>query len=192
MGTYRIRCTFLDKKVKVSRGWRPDHYGVDSFPITTTKPARGNFAIVSVADGMVKRIDYDIVHGGGNFVTISHGRNIYGEEITTSYLHLSSVDLKEGEFIGKDQIIGMLGNTHKSAWHSHYQIEVDGWQIDTRFINVERLIFNPSIYSIPPIYNFSAIYQSIFYDYFNIYGYYGSSSGGGGGCYFSFTGKFSW
>jgi RHS repeat-associated protein len=169
-------------RVAVSRGLLIGHGGVDSFPAVTDVTARGNFKIVSTADGWIKRKGYDSTFGGGNFVEISHGKDLKGNEISTRYFHLSSIDsnIKEGALVRKDQSIGYLGNTDNSEWHSHYEIQINGKSIDPRFLNIQGLLFNQNNY-FNNYYNFYN--NSTYMDYI-----FGGSNNGGGGFNFYFGG----
>ncbi len=64
----------------------------------------------------------------GNFIKIEHN-----EHVTTSYAHLNGfkADLSAGNSVKKGDIIGYIGTTGRSSGpHLHYEVAVDGEQID--------------------------------------------------------------
>lgn len=80
--------------------------------------------IYAVADGMVTQAAY-VCKGCstgmwalGSYVVINHGNNIY-----TSYLHLSKVLVNPGAMVKKGQKIGTMGNTGRSrGTHLHFGV----------------------------------------------------------------------
>lgn len=89
------------------------HHGVDiGGPIGTP--------IIATADGTVK---YTGSRGGyGLCIEIDHG---YG--ISTLYAHLSAILVEVGQFVRRGEVIGLLGNTGRSASpHLHYEVRVAG------------------------------------------------------------------
>ncbi|WP_244886703.1 M23 family metallopeptidase [Endozoicomonas montiporae] len=77
---------------------RRPHYGID-FAAPTGHP------VVSAADGIVRLAHEDLYFSGGTII-IDHG---FG--ISSSYLHLSAIDVKEGETVERGQLIGKIGAT---------------------------------------------------------------------------------
>ena len=62
----------------------------------------------------------------GNCIFIDHGHGVI-----TGYLHLSSVNVKEGAFINKGQIIGKVGSTGiASGPHLHWGVYVLGMTVE--------------------------------------------------------------
>ena len=89
------------------------HWGID----IATAPGS---AVRASADGIVVRTGR--VGGLGKAVYVSHG---YG--VTTRYGHLSKIDVKPGQRIGRGDVIGRVGNTGKSTgYHLHYEVRIDG------------------------------------------------------------------
>lgn len=62
----------------------------------------------------------------GNCIIVNHG-----EGLTSLYLHLSRVDVKEGQTVKPGQVIGRIGNTGASTGpHLHYATYFHGEPID--------------------------------------------------------------
>lgn len=96
---------------------RKMHEGVDfTAPTGTEIYATGN-GVVTKAGRM---------RGYGNVVEIAHG---YGYR--TRYAHLSKIDCRVGQRIGRGEVLGLVGNTGLStAPHLHYEVLKDGRKID--------------------------------------------------------------
>src|SRR5262245_4700648 len=70
---------------------------------------------------LAKSLFYD-----GNMVTIDHGQGLL-----SLYLHLSKMDVKEGDTVKAGQTIGMSGSTGRSSGpHLHLQVKWAGTDID--------------------------------------------------------------
>jgi murein DD-endopeptidase MepM/ murein hydrolase activator NlpD len=86
------------------------HEGVDI-------SARVGTPIYSTAQGYVVKIMYS-KYGYGNRIIIKHA---YGFE--TLYAHLDQINVKKGQWVNKNQLIGTVGNTGLSTGpHLHYEI----------------------------------------------------------------------
>jgi len=73
--------------------------------------------IYSTAQGTVVKVTYS-KYGYGNKVVIKHA---YGLE--TLYAHLGDINVKKGQWVKKNQLIGTVGNTGRSTGpHLHYEI----------------------------------------------------------------------
>jgi murein DD-endopeptidase MepM/ murein hydrolase activator NlpD len=78
-------------------------------------------AIYSTAQGRVVKIMYS-KYGFGNRVVIQHA---YGFE--TLYAHMNVVNVKKGQWVNKNQLIGTVGNTGLSTGpHLHYEVHKNG------------------------------------------------------------------
>ncbi|MFT6077265.1 MAG: murein DD-endopeptidase MepM/ murein hydrolase activator NlpD [Lentimonas sp.] len=75
----------------------------------------------------------------GNTIIIDHG---YG--LTTRYGHLSRVSVKKGDFVKKEQIIGMQGSSGRSTGpHLHYEVRYNNIPLNPRkFLQAGQEIFN--------------------------------------------------
>ncbi len=77
--------------------------------------------------------------GYGNLVEILHG-----DHIVSRYAHLKKALVKKGEFVGKRDIIALVGNTGRSTGpHLHLEIAINGETI------------NPEIFLIGNVANYS-------------------------------------
>ncbi|MEF3191260.1 MAG: M23 family metallopeptidase [Campylobacterales bacterium] len=93
------------------------HEGVDiSAPVGT--------AVVSTADGVVRKVGWE--SGYGNIVVIDH---MHGFQ--TLYAHLSRIKVKAGERVKKGQTVALSGNTGISTGpHLHYEVRYRGSILD--------------------------------------------------------------
>jgi len=74
-------------------------------------------------------------NGYGNYVVIDHGGGL-----ETRYAHLSSFAIRDGQKVGKGDIVGAAGSTGNSSGpHLHYEARQDGRPIDPRTIG-ERTV----------------------------------------------------
>jgi len=125
-------------KVRVSRGYQEGHSGVDSYP-KVERSKRSNYPQVAVAKGEV--IFSGEKEGYGNTVDILHGTDEQGNQVVTRYAHLSKIEVKVGDKVDKDQIIGYMGKTGNSdGEHSHYEIRVNNEAIDPKNRDVEKML----------------------------------------------------
>jgi murein DD-endopeptidase MepM/ murein hydrolase activator NlpD len=69
--------------------------------------------------------------GYGNMVEIEHGN-----ELSTRYGHLSSINVTEGQTIAAGDVLGRVGSTGRSTGsHLHYEVRVNGEPVDpARFL----------------------------------------------------------
>lgn len=113
-------------------------FGIRIHPILrTTKMHNGvdlaaNFEpIRSVLDGVVSETGWDS-KGGGNYIKILHSG-----KFETSFLHLSQIYYKTGEFVKGGWIIGKSGNSGNSTGaHLHFSVKEYGKYINPiHFLN---------------------------------------------------------
>lgn len=97
------------------------HRGVDyagAYGSPVVAAAAGRVALVGRESGGFK------IHG--NVVGIDHGQGV-----ATIYLHLSRIDVKEGDFVQAGQAIGALGSTGAATGpHLHWGLYVHGQSVD--------------------------------------------------------------
>lgn len=63
---------------------------------------------------------------GGNIVTIDHGGGV-----VTRYMHLDRVDVKDGQRVTGDTVLGSVGATGRASGpHLHYEVIVGGKHVD--------------------------------------------------------------
>ena len=80
--------------------------------------------IISPAKGEVTRIVKDRILG--NTIRIRHRK-----DMRTTYGHLHSIAVKEGEHVERGQVVGYMGNTGRSTGtHVHYEIVKNGKAMD--------------------------------------------------------------
>lgn len=82
--------------------------------------------IYASASGYVQRAGW---YGGyGNYVNISHD---YG--YSTAYGHMSSIKVKDGDYVEKGQVIGYVGSTgYSTGPHLHFEVLLNGEQVNPR------------------------------------------------------------
>ncbi len=107
------------------------HRGVDyagAYGSPVVAPAAGRVALVGRESQGFK------IHG--NVVGIDHGQGV-----ASILMHLSRIDVKEGDFVQAGQVIGALGSTGASTGpHLHWGLYVNGQAIDPvpwRLVGVE-------------------------------------------------------
>ncbi|OGS20327.1 MAG: hypothetical protein A2252_07840 [Elusimicrobia bacterium RIFOXYA2_FULL_39_19] len=95
-----------------------------------------NSPIHSVADGNVKYSGWS--QGYGNLVIVNHGYNYQ-----TYYAHLNKIQVKEGEKIKRDQIVGLMGETGTTTGvHLHYEIRLNDKSINPAKFLDDSLFFS--------------------------------------------------
>jgi len=104
----------------VSQGYNFFHPGIDLATIKGTP-------VYPIMEGSVVLINYGRF-GYGNHVLIDHGN---GRQ--SLYAHLAKIEVKEGEKVTFDSILGLIGSTGKSTGpHLHLQIFDNGNWINPR------------------------------------------------------------
>lgn len=106
-------------------GYRPSfgsyHYAVD-IGVGIGTP------VYSVASGTVMKVIYSN-KGGGNQIIVHHKVN--GKYYTSYYCHLSAINVKKGDVVTKNTVIGKSGNTGNSTGpHLHLGIATGRWYVD--------------------------------------------------------------
>jgi murein DD-endopeptidase MepM/ murein hydrolase activator NlpD len=96
------------------------HSGIDIANTLGTKIAADNNGKIVMAK---KLIVY------GNTIIIDHGMGVF-----TSYLHLDTIDVKEGDMVKKGDIIATMGTTGFSTGsHLHWTIHNNGVNVNPRY-----------------------------------------------------------
>jgi murein DD-endopeptidase MepM/ murein hydrolase activator NlpD len=73
----------------------------------------------------------EVVYAGydgsyGNTVVIRHG-----DGLQTRYAHLEATDVKRGDLVTQEQVLGKVGSTgHSTGPHLHFEVIRDGERID--------------------------------------------------------------
>lgn len=100
-----------------SDGRRSYHYGTDLASPTGT-------VVIAAAAGIVRQAGWQ--HIFGNVVIIDHGQGV-----STSYNHLSTVDVVVGDRVAAGDLVGKVGSTGQSTGpHLHWGLVVDGVSVD--------------------------------------------------------------
>ncbi len=100
------------------RGIRPDiHRGVDFSVPTGTQ-------IQAMADARVRFAG--VMSGFGNVVWLDHGGTIL-----SVYAHLSRIDVRQGDFVRRGQLVGLSGASGDvTAPHLHFEVWRGGREVD--------------------------------------------------------------
>ncbi len=107
-----------------------NHGGVDLRSVSGTKISAINSGRVIMT---AKKFSLE-----GNMVIIDHGSGIF-----SYYMHLSRINVKEGQMIDKDQVMGLSGATGDAKGpHLHLAVKVNGVNVDPlAFIDTMNLVF---------------------------------------------------
>lgn len=98
----------------VSQGYNFFHPGVD---LATAKGS----PVYPIMDGVVESIDRTRI-GFGNYVVVDHGSGF-----KSLYAHMSKIEVKQGEKIDKNSIVGLVGSVGWSSGpHLHLQVSEEG------------------------------------------------------------------
>lgn len=96
-----------------------DYAGSSGSPVTA--PAAGRVALVGRESAGNQSFQ---IHG--NTVGLDHGQGV-----TSIYLHLSRIDVQEGQMVRAGQVIGAVGSTGASTGpHLHWGLYVNGVSVD--------------------------------------------------------------
>ncbi len=99
--------------------------------------------VYAVAPGEVIAAGNNIISGGGNQVLILHNYN--GQQVITSYCHLSQINVSEGSIVTPDTQIGLVGETGKAFGpHLHFEVSYGayGWRGGS-FVNPRQFVDFP-------------------------------------------------
>ena len=104
-------------RVHPMTGEKTEHHGVDLM-------AAAGMPVMAAARGVVVWRGNKL--GYGNCVVIRHGTHL-----STIYGHLSRIDVRTGQLLGRGQVLGISGSTGFSTGpHLHFEIRRDGIPID--------------------------------------------------------------
>ena len=117
----KVEASFADDRTYVYNGQAIDHQTHLGFDLAVNQ----HTPVVAANDGTV-------IHAGwfgiyGNAVIIDHGCGL-----DTLYGHLSSIDVKEGDSVKREQVIGHSGQTGLAGGdHLHFAVLLDGIPVST-------------------------------------------------------------
>lgn len=114
----KVESQFADRRTYVYQGRKVDEQVHLGFDLSVTK----NVPIGAANDGKVVFAGWLGIYG--NCVVIDHG---YG--LQSIYAHLNSMDVKPGDAVRRDQVIGRSGATGLAGGdHLHFSMQIDGVQ----------------------------------------------------------------
>jgi murein DD-endopeptidase MepM/ murein hydrolase activator NlpD len=97
------------------------HTGID-FGVPAGTP------FLAARDGKVTFAGWS--NGYGNRVVISHG-TIDGKQVSTTYNHMSAINVSVGQDVKVGQQVGAVGSTgYSTGPHAHFEVMVDGQYVD--------------------------------------------------------------
>ncbi len=100
------------------------HYGID---IALPEGDR----VFAPMDGIVLFTHNDLYFSGGTII-IGHGQGL-----TTSYLHLSKISVKNNDLVKRGDLIGNIGSTGRATGpHLHWGVELNGKRLDPQYLKV--------------------------------------------------------
>ena len=106
---------------------RRPHYGLDIAGPTGTQ-------VVAPADGIVRLAEPDLYFSGGTII-IDHG---FG--VSTSYLHLSALDVEPGDQVRRGEVIGRIGATGRvTGAHLDWRLNWFEHRLDPALMLAEEL-----------------------------------------------------
>lgn len=117
-------------RVSSTYGWRRDPiHGRAKFHGGIDLAARYGTEVPAAADGTVVSAGE---HGGYGLTVVVRHRDGF----STRYAHLSSIDVREGDAVGKGTVLGRVGSTGRSTGpHLHFEVLKGGQRIDPdRFV----------------------------------------------------------
>lgn len=122
---YRVNSPFGLRKLSIETRAR-QHKGVDIAAPTGT-------AVYSTARGRVVRTGYQ-AGGYGNFIEIKHPNGM-----SSLYAHLSKIEVRPGQTVRPEWIIGRVGSTgHSTGPHLHFEMKSNGVQVNpARLVGTE-------------------------------------------------------
>ena len=142
----------------IVRGMSGSHKGYD------LSSNNKSIAVYPIAAGVVHKIYYDGCtsgywcsygcHGNAKIVVIKHNYN--GKYIYSSYVHLGSWTVREGQFVTSQTIIGYMGNTGCSTGpHLHIEVANCFWKNGgCNYNDYTRRLINPSsLFTLPSRWN---------------------------------------
>ncbi len=147
------RSTIPKKIPIIGNFYRSSGYGKRRDPFTGRSAfhagydyaARTGTPIVAAADGIV-------THRGrlgnyGKLIEIYHGN-----DVSTLYGHLSDYRIELGDFVSRDQIIGLVGSTGRSTGpHLHYEVRYKGRPSPYTKLTKQLLKERPIVALRPPL-----------------------------------------
>ena len=109
------------QRVSSNFGYRKDPFhGGSKFHAGMDFAAAQGTPVYATGDGIVKRARW--AGGYGNLVELENG---FGYQ--TRFAHLSKIMVREGQFVRRGELVGLVGSTGRSTGaHLHYEVRIDG------------------------------------------------------------------
>jgi murein DD-endopeptidase MepM/ murein hydrolase activator NlpD len=117
----RVTWTWGPDKRDPFTGKKVFHRGIDV-------AAKAGTEILAPADGevVVATDEFEASPASGTVVIIDHGSGL-----TTTYTHLASFEVDEGQQVSQGQVIAMVGSTGKSSGpHLHFEVTKNGESVN--------------------------------------------------------------
>ena len=101
----------------INKGQKQFHKGIDL-------QTKHESVLATEDNGKVVKVNQNTNTGGGKSVTVEYNRQ-NGSKYQASYMHLSSIDVKEGDMVNAGQKLGVSGNTgtRTTGEHLHFQVK---------------------------------------------------------------------
>lgn len=116
LGNSKVEASFADHRTYLYNGQVIDHQDHLGFDLAVTE----HTPVVAAGDGVVVYAGYFGIFG--NSIVIDHGCGLQ-----TLYGHLSSIDVKAGDTVNREQVIGHSGQTGLAGGdHLHFSVLLDG------------------------------------------------------------------
>jgi len=104
--------------IKITQGYKFFHPGLDLDGNTGDK-------IKAIKSGKVEYAESESF-GYGKHVIVDHGDNL-----KTLYAHLSEIDVKKGDIVDTNTVVGLMGSTgHSTGSHLHFEVRQNGLPIN--------------------------------------------------------------
>lgn len=136
----------LGKFIKPAKGWISSRFGWRKHPISKRRRMHNGLDIAAPSGYKIRAAESGIVlvasaksqyRGYGKVTVISHGRrNNTKLQVSTVYAHQSRILVKEGQYVEKGDVIGMVGSTgYSTGPHLHFEVRENG-----RPVNPQRYL----------------------------------------------------
>ena len=96
----------------ITQGYNLLHPGIDLAAVKGSP-------VYPIMDGVVEKIGHERFAFGNNVIVV------HGSGLMSIYAHLSKIEVKEGEKISKDSIVGLVGST---GWSTGPHLHLQVWQ----------------------------------------------------------------
>ena len=113
------------QRVSSNFGYRKDPFhGGSKFHAGMDFAAVEGTPVYATGDGIVRRARR--AGGYGNLVELENG---FGFQ--TRFAHLSKIMVREGQFVRRGELVGLVGSTGRSTGaHLHYEVRIDGKPVE--------------------------------------------------------------